>query len=162
MIIDKLKKHQKIFLFSIALVTIISLLDICFMTSNLFAEQKDYILGNYAVGLWDLFFKVGIAIIIASSLGYYFFNKKHDKSETLALFVSSLSLWILFGLSDILFFLFRGVQLPTELPWLDCGFIGKISSLFGVSHVTDISLLVLCGAGLIINYFLIKILVKRF
>jgi hypothetical protein len=159
--IKKLQKHQKIFLYSIILVAAISFLDITFMNSGLFANTIcDYINGNYVTGLWDLFFKLGISLIILSSFGYYLFRK--DLSEALSIGISATSLWILFGLGDLLFFWFQRLNVPASLTWLDKGLVGKISSFIGFSTVTNISLYLLVAIGLLLNYFLIKLLVKKF
>jgi hypothetical protein len=159
--IKKLQKHQKIFLYSIILVATISFLDITFMNSGLFANTiSDYINGNYVTGLWDLFFKLGISSIVLASLGYYIFRK--DLSEALSIGISATSLWILFGLGDLLFFWFQGLNVPASLTWLDNGLVGKISSLIGFSTVTNISLYLSVAIGLLLNYFLIKLLVKKF
>lgn len=158
--VNKLKTHQKIFLFSVILVSVISLLDLFFMSSNLFAStQQDYITGNYTPGLWDLFFKIGLVLIVLSSLGYYWFRK--DKSEALSIFISSILLWMIFGLSDLIFFIFQGKNVPSSLPWLNGSFIGKISTLLGFSQVTNISLYLCVILGLGIIYIINKFLVNE-
>lgn len=155
-----LKKHQKIFVFSLLVVAAIALFDIWAMNSGLFATPEDYIKGNFDILWWNLFFKFNLVLIILVSLSYYWFYRK-DKSETISLFISSLSLWIIFGLADLLFFWMQFKPVPETLTWLAGSYVGKITSLMSFSQVTDTALLLSVGVGLIINYFAIKYLVEK-
>jgi len=157
---NKLNKYQKIFVFSILVVAAIALLDIFSMNSGVFGTASNYVQGNYTAGWWNLFFKINLVMIVLISLAYYFFGKK-DKSESLALFVSSLTLWMVFGLADLLFFWFQGQSVPSVLTWLNGSYIGKLLGIIGFSQVTNIGLYLAVAIGLIVNYFLIKYLVEK-
>ena len=159
--LKNLSRYQRIFIFSIILILSISALDIACMNSGLFGTPENYLVGNYTPGLWDLFYKIGLGLVILSCMGYFFLARQ-DKSETIALFISSLSFWMVFGLADLTFFWFRLVPVPSVLTWLNKGYIGWLSRLIGFSQVTNIALYVCVAIGLVFNYYLIKILVKKY
>ena len=154
-----MNKYQKIFLFSILIVAFITIFDIWAMNSGVFGKPDDYLIGNFTDGWWQLFYQFNLSLIILISGAYYWFGK-HDFSESISLFISSLSLWLFFGIADILFFIFRGLSVPQLLPWLNNSYIGKLSSLI-VSEVTSTSLYLVAIMGLFINYFLIKYMVEK-
>jgi len=156
----KLKTHQKIFVFSILVVTAIAILDILAMNSTLFATAEDYITGNFSILWWPLFFKINLVMITLVSLAYYWFARK-DKSESISLFICSLSFWILWGLADLLFFWIRLKPVPDTLTWLAGSYVGRLVGYLGFQQVTSTALYLSVGIGLVFNYFLTKFLVEK-
>jgi len=161
MALNRLKTHQKIFLFSVLAVALIAIFDIWSMNSGVFGTIENYISGNYTPGWWTLFFKINIAFLVLISVFYYFFVRK-DFSESVSFFVSSTILWFT-GLSDIFFFLFRRLPVSQTLDWLNNHIvIGKVTILLGFSDVTSTALFISTFLGLIISYCITKILVEKF
>lgn len=156
----KLKTHQKIFVFSILVVAAIALLDILAMNSTLFATAQDYVMGNFSILWWPLFLKINLVMITLISLAYYWFARK-DKSETISLWISSVSLWLIFGLADLLFFWMQAKPVPETLTWLTGSYVGRFVSYLGFQQVTNTALYLSIGIGLIFNYFLTKFLVEK-
>ena len=111
----KLLKHQKIFLFAVLIVATVALFDIFSLFSGNFGSPGEYLVGDFGVvDWWSLFFKFNMVIVALISFSYYWFGKQ-DISESISLFFSSVSLWLFFGLADLLFFVFRGVPVPDVL-----------------------------------------------
>lgn len=160
--LNKLKTHQKIFLFAILVVSVIALFDILSLKSEIFGNQENYLIGDFNGNWWSLFFNFNIVLIILISLSYYWFTKNHDKSESLSLFIISYVWWIYGGVSDLLFFVFSRIPLPSTLPWLDKNpFLIKVANMLGFSGVTDISLIISVIVSGIILFYLCKFLVKK-
>lgn len=158
--LNKLKTYQKIFLFAILINIAIAVLDILSMQSGIFGSTDNYIIGNFGVAWFPLFFKFNLIAISLISISYFFFYR-HDFSETISLSLGSVLIWFS-GLPDILFFWFRGVKLPITMNWLNNGIIiGNVSKILGYADVTNLSIKISAILGLIATYFGIKFLVKR-
>lgn len=160
-VINRLKVHQKIFLFSIFVVIAISILDIMSMNSGIFGSTQDYTSGNFGVNWWPLFFNFNIVLIIMSSLAYYWFGRK-DFSESISLFFGSIILW--FGaVTDVLFFWLRRLPVPETLPWLSSAPVIKFVMVeFYLTEVTNTLIYLLAISSLVSVYYLTKLLVKKF
>ena len=78
-----MNKYQKIFLFSILIVSSIALFDIWAMNSGALGNPDDYLVGNFTEGWWQLFFKFNFSLIILISAAYYWFGKR-DFSESIS------------------------------------------------------------------------------
>jgi len=144
-------------LLSIIVSTLIGLIDVISMKSGVFGSASDYLVGNYTPGWWGVFFKINVIMICILPMVYYLLVR-HDVTEAIALFLSSMILWV-FGLADIAFFFFQGKLVPATLPWLDNSFfIHKVSVVFGVASVTWWSLLVSVLIGLFLSYLIARFL----
>lgn len=163
-ILNKLKLYQKIFLFAILFNIAVAVLDILSMKSGIFGNIDNYTNGIFCSSVcnwWNLFLYFNLISLGLISLFYYFFVRK-DKSEAFSIFIASLILWFS-GLPDILYFWLQGKSLPLVLNHLNNSIIiGRISSLSGFIYVTNISLLISAGIGLIASYFITKILKEKF
>ena len=157
-----MKTYQKIFLFAILICGAISLIDIFSMNSGIFGNPENYTNGIFSVnGWWSLFFKFNLLMIALLSLSYFWFGN-HDFSESLSLFAGVTILWLVGGISDILFFFLRGKNIPLELPWLSTSYIGRLSNLLGFQTVTRTSLYLCAIISLAVVYYLTKVLKQRF
>jgi len=79
---------------------------------------------------------------------------RKDKSETFALFLTSLILWFT-GFADVLFFWLQGKAIPHTMPWLNNHIvIGKIRELIGLGVVTDAILLISVMSGFVMVIYL--------
>lgn len=159
-----LKLHQKIFLFTILINLGIAILDFLSMKSEIFGTPQDYTSGLFSVcnscSWWNLFFYFNLISIILISLSYFFFDKRHDKSESFSIFAGSIICWFTF-LPDFFFFIIQKKFPPEVLPWLNNGILsGKVLPYLG-GQMTNFILYGFVIIGLFISYFTIKFLVKR-
>ena len=157
----KMDKRIKTISISILIVTaLIAIMDIIFYKSLLFGTESQYLVGDYMIGTWDLFSKLGIGLILIFSFLYYFYYHR-DISETISIALGSYFLWMYAGISDGFFFLFQLKPIP-DLPWLNGHqFVGTIANIMG-NNVTAFSLIISILVGSAIVYYLIKILRFRF
>lgn len=155
-----MKKEFKIgIILSIAVVGAIAIFDIIASKSMLFGAMEDYTLGNYLNGWWDIFFKFNLILLLIIPICYYFFARK-DLSETIALFLTSYTLWF-FAFADVLYFFLQGKMVPEVLPWLnDHIIIGTISNILGYDQVTRIAVFISVIIGFISIYAIDKALEK--
>ena len=128
----------------------VSILDILSAKSGIFGNLIQYTSGNFGANWWSLFFKFVLVIFAIPAICYYFFVNK-DKSESFGIFGFSTILYF-GGLSDIFYFIFQKISIPSELPWLvGSPFINFVSTkLLGYSTVTNVGLLVSVFLSLII------------
>lgn len=156
--------HYKIAVgLSILIVVIIAFLDVkglVYWTS--FSTIESYTGGFQGVAFWNFFKTIAFSLMLIVPICYWFFVRK-DKSEVLALFLSSLTLFY-FGLADILYFVFQKIAIPGVLPWLsNHPIIGWISAtILGQAEVTNYALLFSVFIGFIIVFFMTKILKEKF
>lgn len=156
------KRHKKILISIFIVLSLIALLDILFMNSGLFGSVEDYTSGNYAAGLWPMFFKLALTIMILFSGAYYFYYRQ-DISETIAIFLGSYTLWSYFGISDVLYFWLQGKMVPDQLPWLSHNaFLQPAANILGYTTITNTSLYVSAALGILVVYFTTKILKEKF
>lgn len=151
-------KFKKAIILAIGVVLIISVIDILFARSGLFGTFQDYTNGNYTQGLWDVFFKINLMLISILPIAYYYLVKK-DLSESVGLFLTSFILWFS-GLADFFYFIFQGLPIPAELPWLTSIFIAKVAYFMTATVVTKQVLLVSIACGFGISY-LINIIMEK-
>lgn len=154
------KKSRLIYLSIFGVLALISLMDIFMMKSGLFGTPGNYLIGNYTVGLWSLFLKFVVGLILVFTMLYYFHQR--DLSESVAVGLGSFVLWKFFGISDILFFWFQGKSLPESLPWLynHLG-MGTIAKLMNLDTVTPLSLYISAIVGTALIYFLVRYLKEK-
>ena len=155
--------HFKIALIiAVLVVFLISLLDIFSAHSGVFGTFTEYTTGQYTEGWWNLFFKIVLVIFSIPAICYYFLVK-NDKSESIAIFLSSLILFF-GGLADVGYFVIQKLPIPDNLPWLlGSPFIGFVStSLMGLDTVTNFSLLFSVVLSFVGAYFVSKILKEKF
>ncbi|MFA6074004.1 MAG: hypothetical protein WC758_07855 [Candidatus Woesearchaeota archaeon] len=131
------------------------------MKSGIFGNILEYTNGAFGCDWWSLFFKIGAIMITIPAVIYYFFVRK-DLSESISFIVSSFILWFT-GTADAGYFLLTGSEIPSSLPWLDGSLvIGWVSLNIFKSSVTNLTLIATALGGLIIAYFVTKLLVKKF
>ena len=152
-------KTIRLVLIMLCIISAIAILDILSMNSNIFGSPSDYLIGNFGVNWWGLFFKIGLIFIILSSIIYFLLKK--DFSESISIFIGTMLLWMVFGVADLFFFLFQGKIPPSNLCWLQGGFLSILSNLVGFHTVTPLSLIISVLIGLIIVYFITKFLVEK-
>lgn len=148
---------------SVLVVAIIAYLDIQGMIYwGSFSSVEAYTSGLQGVAFWNFFKTIAFSIMIIIPTVYYFLVHK-DKSETLALFLASFTMWM-FGFADILYFIFQKLPIPAVLSHLNNHpVIGWISlNILGYPQVTNIALLVSVFIGFIIVFFMTKILKEKF
>lgn len=146
---------------SILVVTAIAYFDIISMNSGVFGSPSDYLTGNYIQGWWDLFYSFVLILMLFPAICYYLIYRR-DISESLAIFLSSFTLYR-FGAADVLFFWIRGLKIPESLPWLYPNApIGSIAQFLGLNTVTPTSLLLSVGIGIGIILTFNKILKDKF
>jgi hypothetical protein len=132
---------------SVISVFFIAIIDIWSSKSKVFGSEVDYTNGLYTMGWWNLFFKINMVLICIVPLIYYFMVRK-DKSETIALFLTSLVLWFS-GLPDVLYFWLQFKHIPWTLPWLNNSpIIGYITNIVGLTTVTSTTLILSVLIGL--------------
>lgn len=149
------KKYHLAIILGILAVLFVAVLDIKMAHSGIFGSFDEYTKGQYVQGLWGLFQFIVIAIFSIVPLCYYFFYRK-DKSETLAIFLTSYIIWYS-GLADLAYFWLQGLQIPSSLPWLVGNpVIGRFGGLIGNGGVTPIVLY----ASVISGFFIIILLTK--
>lgn len=152
-----LSKYKIAIILGILAVVAVAYFDLQSATSGVFGSFDDYTHGNYTNGWWGLF-KIFVLFVFAIvPVCYYFFYKK-DKSETLAIFLTSYLLWM-FGFADILYFWFQGQAVPQTLPWLvGQPVLSKISGFLHTAEITSMTLYVSTILGFVLVYFSTKIL----
>lgn len=144
-------------LLGLAVLPLIAYLDI---GGILLIGYEKYTTGQWDVAYWLHFRNLGLIIFSIVPIAYWFFYRK-DKSEFLAIYLTSVIGWYS-GISDIFYFWLQKLQVPEFLPWLDHHIvIGRISNLIGYPQVTNISLYVSAIVGLIAIYFVTKFLKQK-
>ena len=153
------KKFRTALILGILVVLAVAYFDILSAKSGIFGSYEDYTNGNYAQNWWNLF-KVGVIFLfLIVPITYYFLVKK-DKSEAIAIFLTSMTAWW-FGLADVFYFLFQGKMIPAVLPWLNNNpIILAIAKLFRFEQVTSFSLILSITVGFIVIVILTKFLEK--
>jgi hypothetical protein len=127
---------------SVIMVAVIVIVDLLVM-------KTDY----YTLKWMSDLFKINL-ILIAIFPVIYFMLIHRDKSETIALFLTSFILWMT-GLADVLYFWFQGKGIPWTLPWLNEHIvIGKISNLIGYTTVTSTTLFISVMIGFAVVIFI--------
>ena len=101
-----MEKFKIAVVISILVVVLIAYLDI----GGVILLGEEYTQGNFPADFWNHFRNSALLIMLIVPLVYYFFYRK-DKSETLAIFLTSFTLWT-FGLADVLFFWLQGKAVP--------------------------------------------------
>lgn len=156
------KRHKIILVSILIVVSLIAIMDIMFLKSGMFGSPEDYTNGNYLAGLWPMFFKLSLSIMIIFSGLYYFYYRK-DISETIAIFLGSYALWSYFGISDVLYFWFQGKAVPDSLPWLSHNIaLQPVANILGYTTITNTSLYVSGVIGIITIFYMTKLLKERF
>ena len=155
----KMDKFKIAILMGVAIVFAVAYMDIMGLT--FFTDLgADYTSGDFPLSYWIFFRNTALILMLVVPLSYYFFWRK-DKSEAVAIFSTSYLLWM-FGLADILYFVFQGKAIPELLPWLNNQpVISGASNLFGYPAVTGNSLMLSVFVGIIITYFVVKFLKEK-
>ena len=147
-------KLYKLLILIFLVILSISLMDIFALKSSLFGDYDNYITGQFNQNWWFLFRNIALLLIFGISFTYYLLYQ--DKSETISIAVGSLILWFT-GLADLLYFWIQGKAVPLTLPHLnDHIIIGKISTLFGFSSVSNLSLYISVFIGILITFLTVK------
>jgi len=155
-----LGKYKLALFIGVLVVALIAFLDIqglIFFTDL----GRDYLVGDFPHSYWLAFRNTAYILMGLVAFCYYHFAHQ-DLSETLAVFLTP---FILFwtGLADILFFIFRKVPIPKELPWLNTHpIIGWISSNLGFETVTNLSLIFNVIIGFILVFLITFLLKEKF
>lgn len=148
------QKYKKAIMLAILSVVAIALFDVLAAHSGVFGTYQDYTNGEYSPGWWPLFFKTNLILLSLIPIAYYLFGRR-DKSESIALFFTSITLWFT-GLADVFYFLLQGKMVPETLPWLNHGTYGLVSLLMGLETITRTSLFVTVAIGFVAVYFITK------
>lgn len=139
----------------------VALWDIWSMNSGIFGSVIEYTAGNYSEGWWNLFYKFVLTFFLIVPICYFYFVKK-DFSESFGILIFEIILFF-GGLADIGYFIFQGLNIPPELPWLmGSPFISFISTSLGYSTVTNVSLLFSVFVSLILSWLVAKTLKEKF
>ena len=150
-----MEKFKIAVVISILVVVLIAYLDI----GGVILLGEEYTQGNFPADFWNHFRNSALLIMLIVPLVYFFYRK--DKSETLAIFLTSFTLWT-FGLADVLFFWLQGKAVPKALPWLNAHpIIGRISQLSGWETVSGDSLVISVLLGIVVVYILVKLLKNK-
>jgi len=155
-----LSRFQKAILLGVGILIVIASLDVLgYQYHDKLGKGVEYTVSGMGPDYWIFFRNISFMIMLIIPITYYFLVHK-DKSESIAIFLSSfIMFWA--GLGDILFFILRGNPIPSTLPWLmNSPFIGNISKLIGLETVTSLSLLISVLAGFILVCISSKILEK--
>lgn len=156
--IPKLTKYQTAILLGLAVVIAVAFLDIKSAHSGVFGSFCDYTNGDYTAGWWGLFKTIVILLFLVVPVTYYFLVKK-DKSEAIAIFLSSYIAWM-FGLADLAYFWLQGMNIPSRLNWLaGHPIMGKVASITG-GIVTPLSLYVSVILGIVVIFYVTKFMEK--
>jgi hypothetical protein len=148
-----MKKFTISIILGILVLILIAYLD----TGGAIILGNQYTNGNYPSGFWTHFLITSILIMLIIPICYYLFYKK-DKSETLAIFLTSFLLFW-FGIADIFYFWLQGKSVPLVLNHLNNHpIIGNISEFLGFSSVTPNALYISAIIGIIITYFIVRYL----
>lgn len=156
----KLNKYKKAILLGIAVVILVAFLDLQTARSGLLGSLNNYTNGNFICDCWwNLFKTIVIVLFLIIPIAYYFLVKK-DKSEAIAIFLSSYIMWM-FGLADILYFWLQGKSVPAFLPWLIYHpILSKIAGAMNLTLITPLVLYVSVIVGFIVVYLSTKFLEK--
>ena len=155
--------RYKIFIgIALIVVALVAFLDIQGMIYwSSFSSAEAYTLGQQGLPFWE-FFKSIVFVLFLILPVTYFLTIKQDWSETFSILSTEITAWY-FGFADILYFVLQSKPIPNLLPWLDFHpIISKVSSLFGFSQVTNISLILTCIVGFLIIYLTNKVLKEKF
>lgn len=153
------KKYHLAIILGILAVLFVAVLDIKSANSGVFGTLAEYTKGAYTSGWWGLFYFIVIAIFAVVPICYYLFYR-HDKSESIAIFLSSYIMWYS-GLADLFYFWFQGLQIPETMPWLVHNeFINKFTYFIGNGEVTPIVLYLSVISGFLLILLLTKWLEK--
>jgi hypothetical protein len=156
--IPKLTKYQTAIVLGLLVVLALAFLDIKSAYSGVFGTFCDYTNGNYTAGWWGLFRVIAILLFLIVPVAYYFLVKK-DKSEAIAIFLSSYIAWM-FGLADIFYFWLQGLQMPATLPWLAANpVIGRLASFTG-GVVTPVTVYLSVALSFVVIFYATKYLEK--
>lgn len=159
----KLTKFNIAIIFGILIVAIIALHDISgkvMWEDSGIGSAADYTNGLQGLPFWIFFRNWALSLILVVPLAYYFFHRR-DKSETIAIFLTSSGLWFA-GLADVLYFWFQGIPVPEVLNHLNNHpVIGRISTFLGFEVVTNVSLYLSVIIVGIILYFTVKYLKEK-
>ena len=144
-------KFNRSVLIAFIIVILISALDILFMKSGLFAKTlSDYMNGNYADGLWNMFKVIALTMMISFGILYYFLIRQ-DKSEALAVVFVSYITWR-FGLADLFFFWLQKKPVVDTLTWLQGNYpIQSVANMFTNGIVTSTTLYISVTVGILIS-----------
>lgn len=152
-----LKKITKIYLLSLLIVLIFTLMDIGNITPFKILNTEN---------AWELYNKFSAPSIFFSwlavfgILGILWFIAKKDKSEALAVFLTP-TIMVYFGLEDVLFHIIKQVPLAECMAWLNNNpIIFGITKILGETCVNPTSLIISTIIGLTISYFTLKKLFK--
>ena len=152
-----MKRITKVYLISLLIVLIFTLMDI----NNIEPfHQLD------SSSAWDLYNKFSAPAIFFSwlaafaILGLLWFIANRDKSEALAVFLTP-TIMVYFGLEDTLFHIIKGIPMAQCMDWLNNNpILFNIAKIFGENCVTIFILLLSTIIGLGISYFVLKKLFK--
>jgi len=147
---------------SIVIVAIISYLDIQGMIYwSSFSTTQAYTSGQQGIYFWNFFKSIAFSIFLILPVTYFLLVKR-DVSESIALGLSSYLIWM-FGLADILYFIFQREAIPMLLPWLNNHpIIGFISNNLGFEQVTNLSLFISVMIGFIVVFLTTKVMKEKF
>ena len=152
-----LKKISKIYLLSIAIVILFTLMDIGNITP--FHRLNSQL-------AWDLYNQFSAPSIFFSWLGAFvilgilWFIATKDKSEALAVFLTP-TIMVYFGLEDVLFHIIKQVPMAQCMDWLNGNpVILQITKLLGETCVNPTSLVISTIIGLGLSYIVLKKLFK--
>jgi hypothetical protein len=152
----KLNKYQIAIIIGILSVILVAWIDI--QGFNLLGDK--YTNGDFSSNVWPHHLLTAIIIFLIPALCYFFFYRR-DKSETLAIFLTGLTLFY-FSLADIFYFWLQNKSIPETLSWLtNHPIIGKVALLTN-NLVTPITLYTSVVLGFILVYFITKFLKDKF
>lgn len=155
----KITKYQTAILLGIGVVLLVALLDVKSALSGVFGSLCEYTQGNYTEGWWDLFKGIVIVSFLIIPITYYFLVKK-DKSEAIAIFISSYGMWM-FGLADLFYFWLQGKIVPAALPWLiNHPIMSNIANAMNLTIITPLVLYTSIALGFGVVYLSTKFLEK--
>lgn len=152
---EKSKRFWIAFTVAIIVVIVISYWDIMSMRSNVVASSpSEYTNGHFISGWGTLFYSFADFLILLVPICYFLFYRR-DFSKAIAIFITS-KICLMFGVADVFYFWLQGKMIPATLPWLTPH--THIGWFTNYSGVTNISLLISAGVGIIISlgiaYFL--------
>jgi len=138
-----MKKHIQAVMVAVVFIAIVAVADRLWGMDK-WAESSQYTVQAFWIMVYSAMFLMG---------GIYYSVKK-DKSEALLIVLIPMIL-LLFGLEDILYFMLFRETIPLQLPWLS-GIPLFIANVLGQPVVTNVTLVISLGIGLVISYILIK------
>lgn len=149
---------NKIVLLSLFFVVLFSWMD---------AKQIQFVYNIKQVDKWVLYntfsappiLVLWYAILAGIAIAYYLFTK--DKSESLALFAVP-SILLLFGIEDLLFFVFSSQTVPACADWLSHFPFSWVGTVLGQQCPGILTMIITTAIGGVIAYFVFRILKKRF